>query len=136
MEMTEKITTQRLTVPCYDTDVSHYLKPGAFMDMAQEIANVSADSLGFGFDALQRYGTAWVLSRFEAHFLAMPRWKDAVTAFIGVNLKDAFIGYAYDYPVSAISKATFGSHEVFVSYNVKLDMGEKNRNSHKSIRIM
>ncbi len=79
MEMTEKITTQRLTVPCYDTDVSHYLKPGAFMDMAQEIANVSADSLGFGFDALQRYGTAWVLSRFEAHFLAMPRWKDAVT---------------------------------------------------------
>ena len=46
------------------------------------------------------------------------RWKDAVTAFIGVNLKDAYIGYAYDYPVSAISKATFGSHEVFVTYKV------------------
>ena len=64
------------------------------------------------------------------------RWKDAVTAFIGVNLKDAYIGYAYDYPVSAISKATFGSHEVFVTYNVKLDNKEKNKNKQKSVRLM
>ena len=64
------------------------------------------------------------------------RWKDAVTAFIGVNLKDAFIGYAYDYPVSPISKATFGSHEVFVTYNVKLENREKNKNKQKCVRIM
>jgi len=64
------------------------------------------------------------------------RWKDAVTAFIGVNLKDAYIGYAYDYPVSAISKATFGSHEVFVTYNVKLENKEKNKNKQKSVRLM
>jgi len=64
------------------------------------------------------------------------RHKDAATAFIGVNLKDAYIGYAYDYPISAISKATFGSHEVFITYNVKLDMKEKNRNKQKSIRLM
>ena len=71
-------TVQRLKVTCYDTDVAHYLKPGAFMDMAQEIAYVSADRLGFGYDDLQRFGTAWVLSRFEIHFLQMPRWKDEV----------------------------------------------------------
>ena len=64
------------------------------------------------------------------------RWKDAVTAFIGVNLKDAYIGYAYDYPVSAISKATFGSHEVFVTYKVKLENREKNKNKQKSVRLM
>ena len=64
------------------------------------------------------------------------RWKDAVTAFIGVNLKDAYIGYAYDYPVSAISKATFGSHEVFINYRVKLDKNEKNKNKQKSVRLM
>ena len=64
------------------------------------------------------------------------RWKDAVTAFIGVNLKDAYIGYAYDYPVSAISKATFGSHEVFVTYKVKLDNKVKNKNKQKSVRLM
>ena len=64
------------------------------------------------------------------------RWKDAVTAFVGVNLKDAYIGYAYDYPVSALSKVTFGSHEVFVTYNVKLDDREKNKNKQKSVRLM
>ena len=64
------------------------------------------------------------------------RWKDAVTAYIGVNLKDAYIGYAYDYPVSAISKATMGSHEVFVTYNVKLNNREKNKNKQKSVRLM
>lgn len=64
------------------------------------------------------------------------RYKDAATAFIGVNLKDAYIGYAYDYPVSAISKATFGSHEVFVTYNVKLENREKNKNKQKCVRLM
>lgn len=64
------------------------------------------------------------------------RHKDAVTAMIGVNLKDAYIGYAYDYPISAISKATFGSHEVFVTYNVKLENREKNKNKQKSVRLM
>ena len=64
------------------------------------------------------------------------RHKDAATAFIGVNLKDAYIGYAYDYPISAISKATFGSHEVFVTYKVKLENHDKNKNKQKSIRLM
>ena len=64
------------------------------------------------------------------------RYKDAVSAFIGVNLKDAYLGYCYDYPVSAISKATFGSHEIFVTYNVKLDNKEKNKNRQKGVRLM
>lgn len=73
-----KKTTQRLTVTCYDTDIAHYLKPGSFMDMAQEIAYVSAQSLGFGYEDLQRYGTAWVLSRMHIEFVRMPQWKDVV----------------------------------------------------------
>ena len=64
------------------------------------------------------------------------RWKDAATAFIGVNLKDAYIGYAYDYPISSISKVSVGSHEVFITYNVKLDNHEKNKNKQKSVRLM
>lgn len=75
----EKKTVRQFDVTCYDTDVAHFLKPGAFMDLAQELAYVSADSLGFGYDALQEYGTAWVLSRFEIQFLSMPRWRDRVT---------------------------------------------------------
>ena len=64
------------------------------------------------------------------------RWKDAVTAYIGVNLKDAYIGYAYDYPITNISKVSVGSHEVFVTYNVKLDNHDKNKNKQKSVRLM
>ncbi len=64
------------------------------------------------------------------------RYNDAVAALIGAEFKNFFVGYAYEYPVSAINKATKGSHELFVTYNIKLDMGEKNRNKHRSIRIM
>ena len=78
MKTNSKKTIQRLTVTCYDTDVAHYLRPGSFMDMAQEIAYVSAQSLGFGYEDLQRYGTAWVLSRMHIQFTDMPRWKDVV----------------------------------------------------------
>ena len=64
------------------------------------------------------------------------RYKDAVSFLIGADYKNFTLGYSYDYATSAISRVSTGSHEVFVSYNVKLDMGEKNRNKQKSIRIM
>lgn len=64
------------------------------------------------------------------------RYKDAVKATIGAEFKNIFLGYSYEYPLSAISKASSGSHEVFVGYSLKLDLSDKNKNKHKSIRIM
>ena len=64
------------------------------------------------------------------------RHNDAVSLVAGVEIKNFVVGYSYDYPISDISKATSGSHEVFVNYNVKLNLGEKNKNKHKSIRLM
>jgi type IX secretion system PorP/SprF family membrane protein len=64
------------------------------------------------------------------------RHKDAVSAMIGAEFKNVFVGYAYDYPISSMNKATHGSHELILNYNVKLNLGEVNRNKHKSIRIM
>lgn len=64
------------------------------------------------------------------------RWKDAVTLILGAELKGFFIGYAYDYPTSAIIKGSGGSHELMAGYSLKLDFSEKNKNKHKSIRIM
>ena len=78
METDHRKTAQELKITCYDTDVAHFLKPGAFMDLAQEIAYVSAGRLGFGYDDLQRLGLAWVLSRIHVEFPAMPRWNDVV----------------------------------------------------------
>ena len=55
---------------------------------------------------------------------------------IGAEYKNFIAGYAYDYPVSAIVKASSGSHEVSLGYSLKLDLSDKNKNKHKSIRIM
>ena len=64
------------------------------------------------------------------------RYNDAVSLMLGAETKGIFIGYSYDYHISDISKASSGSHEIVAGYNLKLDFSEKNRNKHKSIRIM
>ena len=64
------------------------------------------------------------------------RYKDAVSAMIAAEFKNFFIGYSYDYPTSAISKASSGSHEIVAGYMIKLDFSGKNKNKHRSIRIM
>lgn len=64
------------------------------------------------------------------------RYKDAISAMIAAEFKNFFLGYAYDYPMSAISKASSGSHEIVAGYMIKLNYGEKNKNKHRSIRIM
>lgn len=64
------------------------------------------------------------------------RYNDAVSAMIGVDFKGFFLGYSFDYPTTAIAKASSGSHEIFAGYSLKLDFSEKNKNKHKSIRLM
>lgn len=64
------------------------------------------------------------------------RYRDAVSAMIGGEFKNVFVGYSYDYPVSAISRVSSGSHELIIGYKVKLDFSGKNRNKHRSIRLM
>ncbi|MDE6360950.1 MAG: type IX secretion system membrane protein PorP/SprF [Muribaculaceae bacterium] len=64
------------------------------------------------------------------------RWKDAVYAVLSAELKGFYIGFSYDYPTSAIARASSGSFEIFAGYSLKLDFSEKNRNRHRSVRIM
>lgn len=64
------------------------------------------------------------------------RNNDAVSLVLGAEIKNFYVGYSYDYPVSAISKASSGSHEIFAGYSLKLDLSDKNKHKHKSIRIM
>lgn len=84
----------------------------------------------------------------QADITARVRWKKFLTAGIGYRTQDAvsvmlqgefkgiILAYSYDYATSAIMRASSGSHEVWVGYSLKLNFGEKNRNKHKSIRIM
>ncbi len=64
------------------------------------------------------------------------RWDDAVLATIAAEIKNFYIGYSFDYATSALRSASSGSHEIVVGYSLKLNLGEKNRNRHKNIRIM
>lgn len=64
------------------------------------------------------------------------RYDDSVYFLLGAHFKSFTLGYSYDYPTGAISKASSGSHELTLGYSMKLDFSEKNRNKHKSIRIM
>ena len=64
------------------------------------------------------------------------RWKDAITASVAVELKNFYIGYSFDYPTSDIAKLSSGSHEIMIGYRMKLNLGDKNKNAHKSIRLM
>lgn len=88
------------------------------------------------------------LQSVQADITARLRWKKFLTAGIGYRTGDAVsvlleaqlkgftLGYSYDYATSAIMRASSGSHEVWVGYSLKLNFGEKNRNKHKSIRVM
>lgn len=64
------------------------------------------------------------------------RWNDAFSLMVGAEYKNFFLGYAFDYPLSALSKASSGSHEIVAGYQLKLDLSGKNKNKHRSIRIM
>ncbi len=64
------------------------------------------------------------------------RYNDGISAQVGVEFKGFFLGYAYEYPLSAIGKVSSGSHEIVAGYQLKLDFSGKNRNKHKSIRLM
>ena len=64
------------------------------------------------------------------------RWKEAVMIMAGAEYKNFFVGYTYDYPLSAIARASSGSHELLVGYKMKIDLSGKNKNKHRSIRIM
>lgn len=75
--MTKRLT-QKFIIPCYHANASWRLKPSAFMDIAQEAANLHATELGFGYDDMIRTRTAWVLSRMHIIFHKTPLWRDEV----------------------------------------------------------
>ena len=66
------------TIACYETDAARNLKPYAFMNLAQEMANQDALGLGFGYEQLIEKQTIWVLSRVEVRFVRPPVWKEPV----------------------------------------------------------
>lgn len=72
---------QDVCIPCYQINQYAFLRPAAFMDLAQEIAYWAAMELGFGYENLHVHHTAWVLSRMHIHFTRFPKWQDNASLY-------------------------------------------------------
>ncbi|MCH5235300.1 MAG: PorP/SprF family type IX secretion system membrane protein [Muribaculaceae bacterium] len=64
------------------------------------------------------------------------RYNSAVGILAGINFKNFFLGYSWEYDYTKQAKGTTGNHEIVLGYQFKMDMGGKNLFRHRSIRIM
>ena len=80
MQITQEgiITRCTHTVNSYETDFQMQLRLSALLNLFQELANQSANQLGFGYTALQAKACFWALSRLRLHIHALPHWGDTL----------------------------------------------------------
>ncbi|MBR5297786.1 MAG: type IX secretion system membrane protein PorP/SprF [Parabacteroides sp.] len=64
------------------------------------------------------------------------RVNESVILLLGAKFGSFQVGYAYDFPTTPILKGTSGSHELMVSYKLKLKKSKSGKNKHKSVRIL
>ena len=65
-------------IPSFDVDMSSTLKPAAFLNYAQEAANIHADTIGVGYDSMHTTRKAWVLSKIQVIFHKLPKWREHI----------------------------------------------------------
>lgn len=116
---------------------SIYLTAGSNIPIKNTLIELQPDLL-LGYDMKTFTGILSVKAWYNKFFFGglAYRWNDAVAINIGAEFKNFTLGYAYELPTSAILKASSGSHEILVGYRLKLDFNGKNRNKHRSIRLM
>ncbi len=73
-----KSYTIKKAISSPEVDNKQIYRAFSFMEQAQDIANLHAGNIGFGYDDLIKSNSAWVLSRFHARFVNAPRWEDKV----------------------------------------------------------
>ncbi|MDR1335867.1 MAG: type IX secretion system membrane protein PorP/SprF [Tannerella sp.] len=60
----------------------------------------------------------------------------AAILYFGMTIKGFRVGYAYEFPVSALIRTSAGSHELTATYRLNIEKPKGNRNRHKSVRIL
>lgn len=60
---------------------------------------------------------------------------NSVTFLLGGSVHGIMLGYSYEMYTSAISPGN-GSHELFVGYQMDINLAKKGKNKHKSVRIL
>ena len=61
---------------------------------------------------------------------------DAVVLMVGADIEHIRVGYAYDAPISQMSLAGGGSHEILATYTMHIDLDKQKKRAAKSIRIL
>ena len=59
----------------------------------------------------------------------------SVTFFVGMEMMNITASYGYELFTSGIGAAN-GSHDIFLGYQINLDIFKKEKNKHNSIRIL
>lgn len=98
------------------------LQPSVFMktDMQSFQADITARMV---YNKMFNGGLSW-------------RVNESVVLSIGAVIAGFQLGYAYDFPTTAILKGSTGSHELMVRYKLKLNKTKTGKNKHKSVRIL
>lgn len=60
---------------------------------------------------------------------------NSVTFLVGGRVHGVLLGYSYEMYTSGVNPGN-GSHELYVGYQVDLNLGKKGRNLHKSVRTL
>ncbi len=71
---------QHIDLPYYMIDCEARLRPSSFLDIAQELAALGAEPLGFADHHLAPYHMVWVLARMQVCFDHLPKRLESVTA--------------------------------------------------------
>lgn len=106
----------QLRNPLYELQPSVFLK----MDMQSFQADITARLV---YNKMFNGGFSW-------------RVNESVILLLGAKFGSFHVGYAYDLPTTPILKGTSGSHELMVSYKLKLKKSKSGKNKHKSVRIL
>lgn len=61
---------------------------------------------------------------------------DSVVLMVGADMNNVRLGYAYDVPISQMSLAGGGSHELLATYTLHIDLDKQKGHGSKSIRIL
>ncbi|HIZ85496.1 MAG TPA: hypothetical protein IAC04_03300 [Candidatus Coprenecus stercoravium] len=73
-----KSLTTRYRLQTSDVDIRKRFKAFSFMSRTQELADMHASTIGFGYEDLIKDNISWVVSRMRVKYLRAPEWKEEI----------------------------------------------------------
>ncbi len=116
---------------------TYYLIAGGNINLSNPLYQIQPSTL------VKYSGNVWQMdltTRFVYNklFNAGISWRkdDGFVFLLGASIKGFNVGYSYDWSTSAISVVSGGSHELYVTYSMPIDLDKSKRRSSKSVRIL